>query len=155
MATNRLPLNCLPIMFRGLRLSDLPRLCEIERECFKDPWPREWFRALILSRMLVWGACSSGKIAGYLVALLSSDQIHLANIATDEQYRRQGIARRLLERLYEYAGRNGQERIVLEVRPSNHDAISLYAAEGFVQIGIKQGYYRGKEDALIYSLELK
>jgi ribosomal-protein-alanine acetyltransferase len=105
--------------------------------------------------MLAWGACSGDVIAGYLVALPSSDQIHLANIAIDASYRRQGIARRLLERLYEYTRRNGQERIILEVRPSNVGAIALYETEGFIQIGIERGYYRGKEDALIYSLELK
>jgi ribosomal-protein-alanine N-acetyltransferase len=154
MATNRLLLDFVPIVFRDLHLSDLPRLCEIERQCFKDPWPREWFRALILSRMLVWGACSGDIIAGYLVALPSSDQIHLANIAIDASYRRQGIARRLLERLNEYARQNGQGRIILEVRPSNISAIALYETEGFHQIGIEPGYYRGVEDALIYSLEL-
>ena len=145
---------CEQIVIRGLQLSDLPRMMEIERLCFKNPWPLEWFRTMILAHMVTWGVTIEDKLIGYLIALPSSDRVHLANIAIDEPYRRRGISRELLKRLYDFARRHGQERIILEVRPSNLSAIALYESEDFVVIGREKGYYRGEEDALIYCLEL-
>jgi ribosomal protein S18 acetylase RimI-like enzyme len=45
----------------------------------------------------------------------------------------------------------------LEVRPSNLHAIALYQSVGFVQVGVRKGYYQavgGREDALVLKLVL-
>ena len=45
----------------------------------------------------------------------------------------------------------------LEVRPSNPQALALYDAAGFNEIGYRKGYYpdgKGREDALVLALEL-
>jgi ribosomal-protein-alanine N-acetyltransferase len=45
----------------------------------------------------------------------------------------------------------------LEVRPTNKLAISLYQSVGFVQVGVRRGYYQaaqGREDALVLKLTL-
>jgi ribosomal-protein-alanine N-acetyltransferase len=49
------------------------------------------------------------------------------------------------------------DRVFLEVRPSNPNAIALYASEGFVRIGQRPRYYPakdGREDAIVMALEL-
>jgi len=49
------------------------------------------------------------------------------------------------------------EAVFLEVRPSNPGAIALYLSEGFVQVGLRKGYYQapgGREDALVLKLDL-
>ena len=142
------------IIIRDLSLSHLSAISTIERDCFEDPWPDEWFLALLQTDIIAWGAFRGHHLAGYLVAMPSTDHIHLANIVVSRQYRRQGIARTMVRRLYEYARRHGQNLITLEVRQSNHAAIAFYKEEGFELDRIAEGYYRGKEDALVFNLEL-
>jgi ribosomal-protein-alanine N-acetyltransferase len=53
--------------------------------------------------------------------------------------------------MIETARQLGASRMTLEVRRSNEVAKSLYASLGFVQKGVRRGYYsNNKEDALIY-----
>ncbi len=44
--------------------------------------------------------------------------------------------------------------MTLEVRRSNSAAIALYESFGFVEVGVRAGYYGGSEDALLMNLEL-
>ena len=46
--------------------------------------------------------------------------------------------------------------ITLEVRPSNQAARALYEKFGFVQRGVRKGFYKDPaEDGLIYTLDIK
>jgi len=67
----------------------------------------------------------------------------------DDRQLRQGIGTALLKRLFEIADRPG-EQYTLEVRESNHGAITLYERFGFKSAGLRPGYYHdNKEDAVI------
>ena len=53
------------------------------------------------------------------------------------------------------ARRNGVELVFLEVRPTNHEALSLYERFGFRVIGRRKGYYFDTgEDALVMEARL-
>ncbi|MCL4315590.1 MAG: ribosomal-protein-alanine N-acetyltransferase, partial [Gammaproteobacteria bacterium] len=55
------------------------------------------------------------------------------------------------------ARRHGADTMLLEVRPSNHAALKLYADMGFNEVGIRKAYYpaaKGKEDAIILARSL-
>ena len=51
------------------------------------------------------------------------------------------------------ARERGLEGVLLEVRPSNASAIAFYKKHGYLQIGVRRGYYPadkgGREDALV------
>ncbi len=72
------------------------------------------------------------------------------NVAVDPDYRRRGIATRLLEHVFESTRDDQRRGYTLEVRVSNDRAISLYERLGFERQGIRRGYYTdNREDALI------
>ena len=97
-------------------------------------------------------AASSEGLAGYLVCSRYADVWHLMNVAVVPERRREGIARRLLENLFEQAGRDA--RYTLEVRASNRPAIAMYERFGFRAAGHRRRYYHDNgEDALIMWLE--
>jgi ribosomal-protein-alanine N-acetyltransferase len=74
------------------------------------------------------------------------------NVAVRAERRREGIASRLLERLFEEAGADA--RYTLEVRTSNSGAIAMYERFGFQPAGHRRRYYHDNgEDALIMWLE--
>jgi len=78
------------------------------------------------------------------------DEAHLHNLAVRREYRKQGIASRLMEAMNNIAGENEMIFQTLEVRASNVDAIKLYRKCGFVVKGVRPLYYSDThEDALI------
>jgi [ribosomal protein S18]-alanine N-acetyltransferase len=92
----------------------------------------------------------TGKLIGYLVISRYVDAWHVMNIAVEPDYRRQGIAVALFQRLFELTAADGRRGYTLEVRVSNKAAIKLYERLGFQSRGIRRGYYTdNREDALI------
>lgn len=66
------------------------------------------------------------------------------DVVVDREYRRQGIARRLMEELHETAKRHGVGKLALSSRPDRDAAIPLY---------LKLGYRLAETNA--YVIELK
>jgi ribosomal-protein-alanine N-acetyltransferase len=138
---------------RRLVYGDLPSVLSIERRAFDTPWSLAMF-VLELSKPsgICLAATDEGILSGYLVCSRYADVWHLMNIAVAPDRRRQGIARTLLERLFEEAG--PEARYTLEVRTSNHAAIAMYERFGFRRAGHRRRYYHDNgEDALIMWLE--
>ena len=79
-----------------------------------------------------------GRLAGFLASRETAPgQREILNLAVDETYRRQGVARALLQ--HELKGARGEW--FLEVRESNTVALSLYQSCGFQAVGRRVGYY--------------
>jgi ribosomal-protein-alanine N-acetyltransferase len=94
------------------------------------------------------GAISNSELAGYLICSRYHTVWHLMNLAVDLDYRRLGVASRVIEHLFDVAGEN--ERYTLEVRISNTEAIKMYESFGFRSAGVRRSYYHdNNEDALI------
>jgi ribosomal-protein-alanine N-acetyltransferase len=87
-------------------------------------------------------------LVGYLVCARYDEVWHLMNVAVAPDRRRGGIAKALIERLFEDAGAGA--RYTLEVRVSNQVAIGMYERIGFRSAGRRRSYYHDNgEDALI------
>ena len=138
---------------RKLELYDLNDIERIERESYPTPWSRSMFAGeLAKPSSLSLGAFArdTGELVGYLVISRYVDACHLMNVAVAPDYRRRGIARMLLERLFELTSTDERRGYTLEVRVSNVGAIALYERIGFVARGVRRGYYTdNREDALI------
>jgi ribosomal-protein-alanine N-acetyltransferase len=83
------------------------------------------------------------------------DELHITLVAVDPGHRRRGLGRRVLEELMACAIRRGATRATLEVAAGNGPGQGLYEALGFRTAGIRRGYYRNGEDALIQWINLK
>jgi [ribosomal protein S18]-alanine N-acetyltransferase len=138
---------------RKLELRDLTAIERIERESYPTPWSRSMFAGeLAKPSSLSLGAfdAESGELVGYLVISRYVDAWHVMNLAVTESHRRRGVARTLLDRLFEVTAADERRGYTLEVRVSNEGAIKLYEAMGFVSRGVRRGYYTdNREDALI------
>src|SRR6202011_476226 len=94
---------------RRLSYADLPQVVAIERRAFPTPWSLAMF-VLELSKPsgVCLAAVVDAKLAGYLVCSRYDQTWHLMIIAVDPGARRRGLARALLEQMFERAGRNEQ-----------------------------------------------
>jgi ribosomal-protein-alanine N-acetyltransferase len=136
---------------RPLGLSDLNAIDGIEQRAYKTPWSRSMFASeLAKSSSVCLGAFDGERLIGYVINSRYVDAWHIMNVAVDPDYRRRGIATRLLEQVFESTRDDQRRGYTLEVRVSNDRAISLYEKLGFVRQGIRRGYYTdNREDALI------
>ncbi|MBA2385083.1 MAG: ribosomal protein S18-alanine N-acetyltransferase [Actinobacteria bacterium] len=138
---------------RRLELRDLAEIERIERASYPTPWSRSMFAAeLAKPSSLSLGAFErkTAELLGYLVISRYVDAWHVMNVAVAPSHRRRGIARMLLDSLFEQTAGDGRRGYTLEVRVSNIGAIRLYEALGFRSRGVRRGYYTdNREDALI------
>ena len=142
------------IEFRKLKLRDLNAIEEIERASYPTPWSRSMFAGELAKPSSVslgaFDVDAGDRLVGYLIISRYVDAWHVMNIAVAPTHRRRGIARGLMERLFELTARDARRGYTLEVRVSNDGAIQLYEALGFRARGIRRGYYTdNREDALI------
>jgi [ribosomal protein S18]-alanine N-acetyltransferase len=92
---------------------------------------------------------------GFVLTWRAADETHVLDLAVDPSARRGGVGRRLVETVIAEARSTGARMVLLEVRASNTSALSLYRAAGFVESGVRRGYYSDNdEDAVLMRLEL-
>ncbi len=98
---------------------------------------------------------SEEYIIGFAGFWIMADEAHITNIAVRELQRRQGIGELLLISAIDLATELNAHITTLEVRASNTDAQNLYHKCGFIQTGLRRGYYvDNKEDAVLMSTEI-
>ncbi|HTE49369.1 MAG TPA: ribosomal protein S18-alanine N-acetyltransferase [Kofleriaceae bacterium] len=141
--------------------TDLEEVLEIERHAFHSPWSsqifleeleREWAYLEVLRERQ---KDARSVVVAYCNYWLVRDEVHLLNIATHPDRRRNGHARALMTHVVDFAARHRCRYVTLEVRRSNRGAIDLYGQFQFQAVGIRPKYYvEDQEDAVVMLLEL-
>ena len=129
-------------------------MMEIDRQSLPRPWSKAVWREELtspLGQYLI--LVEDDTVSGYIGVKRIADEIHVMTLAVRPEQRRRGFARSLLNAALADPASVGARRVYLEVRPSNLGARALYSSLGFIQTGVRPGYY-GDEDALLLILEL-
>lgn len=142
-----------PDRFVPLAAERIPEVMELERKIYPFPWSGGNFEDALRSGYSGWTLVSqSDTIIAYAIAMLAVEEAHLLNLAVDPPQRRRGYGWRMLDWMARTMHEYGARSLLLEVRPSNADALRLYRQYGFEPIGTRRGYYparRGREDAIV------
>jgi ribosomal-protein-alanine N-acetyltransferase len=139
---------------------DLPRILEIERLAFPQPWSLDSFkRELMLpfSRIVVAaeGQPETRSLpGGFLCRWLVADECHILNVAVHPDLRRGGIGMALMAAAIDEAKAKNIRLVTLEVRRSNLAARSLYRKLNFEERRLRTNYYGPGEDAIVMELHL-
>lgn len=150
-------LDMLPC-YRRMTAGDLDAVVAIEEAVYPHPWTRGNFRDSLAAGYHCWIVECGGEIAGYTVVMIAAGEAHLLNLSVAGPWQRRGVGRELLEFVLKLARGHGTARILLEVRPSNRAARSLYTAAGFTEITTRRAYYpagAAREDAIVLQLKLQ
>jgi ribosomal-protein-alanine N-acetyltransferase len=144
--------SALKINIRVMTLDDLPQVIAIDKASFNLPWPERSFRYELTQNpnAFCWvaeveetGECLN--IAGMIVTWLVIDEVHIGTIAIHSDYRRRGLAQKLLAHALLACRARGASSVFLEVRRGN-----LAAQDG---VGERRRYYHDNgEDALLLGL---
>ena len=129
----------------------------IEVSAYPFPWSRGNFIDSLAAGHPAWLLQDRvGGLLGYFVAMAGVEEMHLLNITVAPAVQRRGHARVLMAALVEQARAGGARQLWLEVRLGNAVARAVYERLGFVQVGVRKGYYPAafgrREDAIVMSL---
>ena len=106
-------------------------------------------------RRWLLSALEDGLLVGYLIVYYVLEDGEIARIAVESDFRRNGVASRLLKELAFICADNGVNKLLLDVRESNESAKAFYKKKGFVLDGVRKNYYTNPtENAILMSLEL-
>jgi len=91
---------------------------------------------------------------GFALVAGTLDERELLSLGVVPAYRRRGVARALIETVFERVRAEGVVRLYLEVAEDNDDARRLYKALGFEAIGRRPGYYARHNEPAVAAITL-
>ena len=129
------------MMIRKMKESDISVLNQIHEELFHQSFN---FVDYAAEKMFHYGIVleDKGEILGYLAGQLVFEMGDLFYIAVNPTKRGNGYGLKLMDKFI-------SDEKCLEVRVSNHPAISLYEKCGFLRASVRKNYYSDGEDALL------
>ena len=153
------------MLIRKMTLEDVSAAVEIENQCFSLPWSEKSFEESIHREDTIFLVCEDNAadngqvevpvIVGYMGLYVSFDEASVTNVAVSPNCRKKGYGEGLVVAAKEAVKAAGADKIFLEVRISNHPAISLYKKQGFKELGIRKKFYEHPvEDAYIMMCNL-
>ena len=87
---------------------------------------------------------SDNHLVGFISANFAVDELDIIELGVISEFRRLGIARKLVTHLQHYCISQNIKTIFLEVAENNNAAICLYEKTGFRKIGVRKNYYSSK-----------
>jgi ribosomal-protein-alanine N-acetyltransferase len=138
------------IRLRAATVSDNDLLAELNAANLPEEWDAEFF-AGVLENPGGFGfiAEANGAPTGFVLARAVANEAEILAIGVSALYRRNGIARRLLQAAGASAGDRGAQALFLEVADDNEAAGKLYESQGFRLAGRRKRYYSNGQDALL------
>jgi ribosomal-protein-alanine N-acetyltransferase len=149
--------QALPPRLRTMQEHDLDAVVVIEARSYEFPWSLGIFRDCLRGSYGCWVLEHGNALIGYGVLSVAAGEAHLLNVCISPEARGVGHGGYLVQRMIDRALAHRAERIYLEVRPSNPQAMALYERLGFNEIGRRPRYYPargGREDAIVMAMEL-
>ena len=142
-------------MIRRGELKDRERIMALERSSMLHPWAEEDITALLKDdNKIALVFEDEGKIEGYVGCSYVLDEAEIGNICVAPQRRREGMAKALLQSLFDMLAGYGILTVFLEVESGNKGAVALYEKTGFERYNERRDYYGEGRNALLFRKEL-
>ena len=147
------------LVFKKAEEDDLEKIAAIEKVSFPDPWTVDSLWAFAsdnsIRTLVTVKDKETGEIVAYYALQYVLDEAEIAILAVAAKYRRQGIARMMIEEIKKFCKERKIVLLHLEVRSENEIAQHLYRAMGFREVGRRKDYYeRPVDDAILFSVSI-
>ena len=144
-----------PLVLGPLGPEDLEDCLALDQAGLGGLWtPSQWQLELAAAERPAVGLRQGNVLVAMACGWLVLDELHITLVAVTPTRRRCGLGRRVLDALLERGREGGASRATLEVASGNAAARALYGAAGFREAGLRRGYYRNGDDALIQWVNL-
>ncbi len=145
------------MIFKEIKAEHIYEMLPIEESSFKDPWDYKilYEEIRINPNSNYIGLFIEDELVAYIGYWFMVDYYDIANLAVKTEYKKQGLASKLLEEIERLAKEDGIENIFLEVSVHNEAAINLYLKHGYKKLKVIKNYYTVlKEDAFLMQKEV-
>lgn len=134
----------------------LESVVDIEAKSFPLPWSEDDFIRCVRQRNCIGMVYEQqDKILGFMIYELHKNRLHILNFAVHPDHRRQGVGRRMVEKLIRKLTLQNRSRIMLEVRETNLDAQFFFRAMGFRAISVLKDFYEDAPDEDAYLMQYR
>ena len=134
---------------------DLKRVYEIENMSFDELYGINMFKQLYDMGVGFLVAEKDNYVIGYVMFWMKyENQGHIISIAVDKNYRRMKVGFKLLSRAVSILAMLPLEKIILEVREDNNEAVEFYKKFGFEIERRVPNYYNNKIGAIVMCFDL-
>jgi ribosomal-protein-alanine N-acetyltransferase len=139
--------------------NDAAEISSLSRDAIEHGLPWRWTRYRIARSIAdasvnVVVAREQGHLLGFAIMKYGEDEAHVLLLAVQPAYRRKGVGSALMSWLEATARVAGINLIRLEARACNDAARSFYRSHGFIELGMRERYYHGVEDAVRMAKDL-
>ncbi len=138
-----------------MKRSHIDGMVTVEEQCFNSGYARKTFEKEIENKIAIYFvAVQQENVLGYVGLWNICGGADIIDVAVHRDYRRQGIAKKLLLAMLDECEKQGIFEVNLEVRESNFAARELYKKLGFLENGLRKKYYENKETAILMQKKL-
>ncbi|MBP6019558.1 MAG: tRNA (adenosine(37)-N6)-threonylcarbamoyltransferase complex dimerization subunit type 1 TsaB [Burkholderiaceae bacterium] len=138
--------------------ADLDAVAAIEQSVQSFPWTRRNFEDGLKAGYGAWVSRQAGQITGFCMAMFAPDVAHVLVLAVRPEHQKTGLGAMLLRECEHLANTRGLPALILEVRPSNVNAVAFYQRQGYTVLATRKDYYPSahgqREDALVMEKKL-
>ena len=143
------------MIVRKFNPNDLKRVYEIENMSFNQSYGIKMFQQLYEAGVGFLVAEEDGYVIGYVIFWIKYEkQGHIISIAVDKNYRRLGAGTKLLAKSIGILSLLNLDKICLEVKQTNSEAVEFYKTFDFKINRVVPGYYEDGVGAILMYLEL-
>lgn len=138
-------------------LDHVERLAELHAGAFARPWGPPEFESFLIDPAVRVDGLFLGRArqpSGFVVSRAVLDEAEILSVAVGRPVRGRGHARTLLAQHLQTLAHAGVVRVHLEVEEGNGPALSLYRRLGFVQSGLRPGYYARPDGSAASALSM-
>lgn len=131
---------------RWLVRRDMPVIVSIENENFDFPWTENDFVDCLRSRNCIGIVAEVNQtVVGYMIYELHKTHFQLVNISVDKQFRRMGVAKKLVGLLTNKLEFGRRMSIYTMVAENNLGALNFLKSLGFIATSIERKPYDNVE----------
>jgi ribosomal-protein-alanine acetyltransferase len=139
---------------RPLTLAQLDEVWRLDLRCFVDgeAYSRETFDYLLRApETIAYRAVTvEGQMIGFIVGIVEPQNVgHITTLGVAPEYRRRGIAQKMLTKVEDAFRRRKISTVRLEVRSTNTGAQALYRHVGYIVTQRLPRYYSNGGDGLM------
>lgn len=141
------------IRIRWMIRRDMPEVLRIEQTSHDYPWCEEDFLRCLRQRNCIGMVAEQGdKVVGFMIYELYKTKLHILNFAVCPNIRRNGIGRKMAERLKDKLSAHRRTRITIRLRETDLGAQIFFRTVGFKAVRLLREFYDDShEDA--YEME--
>jgi ribosomal-protein-alanine N-acetyltransferase len=145
------------IQLRGYEAHDLNEMFRLDEACFEEPFrfthtAMRRFAESRKARVVI--AESDGALAGFAILHIEGRVGYVVTLDVAADFRRQGLALRLMDTMENEAAQSGCAVVGLHVYVGNTSAIKFYERVGYRRVGDVPAFYGEGLDAWVYRKKL-